>query len=63
MSDARVALVLGSALWFLGGAGLTLSIVAGWTLFVPFAVVPILLGLGYCVAGAVWSFRREGDAA
>jgi hypothetical protein len=61
MSDALAALVLGSALWLMGGVGLVVSLVAGLTLFAPAAVVLIALGAGYCVVGALWSFQRANS--
>lgn len=57
MSDASVALVLGSVLWFAGGAGVVISLATGATLFAPFTAVLIPLGIAYCIAGVVWMVR------
>jgi hypothetical protein len=57
MSDSAFAMLLGSLLWLAGGAGLIAAFVSGWTLFVPFAGVVILLGAWMTLYGAVRRLR------
>ena len=59
MSDVAAAFVLGSLLWFIGGAGVIAGFVSGWTLFVPFAAVLIGLGVSYCLAGIIWAAQAN----
>jgi hypothetical protein len=58
VSDSIFAMVFGSVIWFAGGAGLVAAMVSGWTLFVPFALVVILLGMVMTGSGVVGSIRK-----
>lgn len=62
VSDSTFAMVFGSAVWFAGGAGLVAAVVSGWTLFVPFALVFILLGVVMTGWGVVRSIRKPGPS-
>lgn len=54
MTDAAFAFWFGSVIWFLAGVGLVASLVSGWTLFAPFALVFVVLGAGITALGVAW---------
>lgn len=59
MTDATVARILGALLAVGGIVGGGISWSNGWTLFVPFAVVLVVLGVWLELVG--WSERHLSD--